>query len=479
MTLQVYNTLSRTKQPFSPLKAGEATLYTCGPTVYNYAHIGNFRAYLAADTLRRWLQTGLGLRVKWVLNITDVDDKTIRDARLKYPEDEPLVALRRFTRYYEDIFFADLKALGIVPDSFAATPRATDYIPQMQDLIRRIVERGFARVINGSVFFDVKKWADQDRYGKLLALDLSQLKTGTRTLADEVEKEDLTDFALWKAAKPGEPAWDFALEGESLPGRPGWHIECSAMEESIFGLPFDIHTGGVDLVFPHHEDEIAQSACGYGIEPTRYFLHNEHLLVDGKKMSKSLGNFYTLHDLIDKGISAEAIRFFLVTSHYRTKLNLTLTALKAAESTLVRLKNFARLATAGDDGENWRSGRLPPLIAAAKAEMQAAMDDDLNTPVAIAAVHDLARLVAPLFPLDAREAQMMREFLTFAAAVFGVDFLPAEVPLPPAVEVLFAQRLAARRDKDFAASDRLRDEIAALGYAVRDQGDASTIFPLS
>jgi cysteinyl-tRNA synthetase len=349
----------------------------------------------------------------------------------------------------------------------------------MQDLIRRIVACGYGRVVNGSVFFDVKKWADAGHYGKLLSLDLSQLKSGTRTLADEVEKEDLADFALWKAQKPGEPAWDFVLDGTNLPGRPGWHIECSAMEEAIFGLPFDIHTGGVDLVFPHHEDEIAQSACGYGTDPTRYFLHNEHLLVDGKKMSKSLGNFYTLRDLIQKGISAEAIRFFLVTSHYRSKLNLTLEALGAAESALVRLKNFARLATRGEDGETWRTGRLMPLIDTAKAQIRAAMDDDLGTPVAIAAVHELMHAVSPLFPLDHKEAAEVRDFFGFAGEVFGIGFLPADSEVPPRVRELFEKRLQARRSKDFAASDRLRDEIAALGYAVRDQGEVSEIFPLA
>ena len=317
VSLVLFNTLGRKKQPFTPLSPPEVSFYTCGPTVYNYAHIGNFRAYIAADTLRRWLTYGHNYTVKWVLNITDVDDKTIRDSQTQYPQLSPKDALQRFTRHYENIFFEDLAALGIPKSAFFANPRATEYISHMQDLIRSIAKKGFAKEVQGSIFFDVKKWNEANRYGKLLSLDLSALQTGNRSLADEIEKEDVADFALWKAEKPGEPSWDFDFFGKHRPGRPGWHIECSAMEKELFGLPFDIHSGGVDLIFPHHEDEIAQSCCGYGEDPTRFWVHNEHLLVDGKKMSKSLGNFYTLRDLQKKGFSPSAIRFFLATNHYR------------------------------------------------------------------------------------------------------------------------------------------------------------------
>lgn len=478
MSLTLLNTLGRKKEEFIPLHSGRVSLYTCGPTVYNYAHIGNFRAYLAADTLRRWLLFGKQYAVNWVLNITDVDDKTIRDSRATHPEMPPREALTAFTRLYEEAFFEDMGHLGIFRSDFFAIPRATDYIPEMQDLVRKIFKRGFAKEIGGSVFFDVKKWAEADSYGKLCHIDFSSLRSGTRTLADETEKDDLSDFALWKAKKEGEPAWDFDFFGTNLPGRPGWHLECSAMEKEILGLPFDIHTGGVDLVFPHHEDEVAQSSCGYNVEPTRYFLHNEHLLVEGKKMSKSLGNFFTLRDLVSRGHTAEVIRFFLVTSHYRTKLNLTEEALIASANGLSGIRNILREITIGEGGEACPFVDIEPSLEKAKHNFFSAMDDDLNTPVAIATLHIFLKTISEkkCFTPDALEK--LRETFGFFGNVFGVSFFPKEKVASDAIFQLAEERQRARKEKRWDDADMLRQKVLESGFEIRDRNDGFDLFSL-
>jgi len=462
---------------FSPIKSGEVGFYTCGPTVYNFAHIGNFRAYIAADILRRWLENGHHFAVKWVLNITDVDDKTIRDSQKRFPDLSPSDALKRFTRHYEAIFFEDLEKLNIPKSAFFQNPRATDFIPEMQNLIRKIAEKGFAKRTPDGIFFEVKKWAAADKYGKLLNLDLSHLKSGTRTLADEIEKENVADFALWKAEKSGEPAWDFDFFGENARGRPGWHLECSAMEKAILGLPFDIHSGGVDLCFPHHEDEIAQSKCGYGVEPTRFWIHNEHLMVDGKKMSKSLGNFYTLRDLLEKGHAADTIRFFLATNHYRTKLNLSEKSLESAKNALSKFRRFLRFGEVrharGESGES----RVSSALKAAKKDFSAAMDDDLNAPVAIAAVHECFSKISPIAPFSAAEKVEISDFFRFVGKVFGVDFFPPKIKIPEKIKKMAENREKARAEKDFQKADFFRAEIEKNGFLVRDTAAGFELFP--
>jgi len=479
MTLRLFNTLGRQKMDFLPLRADEVSFYTCGPTVYNFAHVGNFRAYIAADTLRRWLTFGHDFSVKWVLNITDVDDKTIRDSQKAFPDISPKEALLRFTRQYEEIFFDDLQKLNISRSDFFANPRATEYIPEMQDLIRRIFEKGFAKRTPDGIFFEVKKWSEADQYGKLLSLDLSALKSGTRSLADEIEKEDIADFALWKAEKPGEPSWDFDFFGENIPGRPGWHLECSAMEEKILGLPFDIHSGGVDLCFPHHEDEIAQSKCGYGVEPTRYWVHNEHLMVEGKKMSKSLGNFYTLGDLIAKGHSADAVRFFLATNHIRAKINLSDESLSSAKNALEKFRNFLRFGEVRHGNDEEGESRTESHISKARADFCAAMDDDLNAPVTIAVVHELFSALSPLAPFSESEQSDISAFFQFCGNVFGVDFFPQKVEIPHEVFVLAEERQAARSERNWAEADRLRSEIEHHGFEMRDAAGGFDLIPKS
>lgn len=288
--LFLYNTLTRKKEEFRPIKDNEIGLYTCGPTVYNYAHIGNLRSYIFADILVRTLRYNLGEeKVKWVMNITDVDDKTIRDSKIKYPDLPSMEALQKFTKEYEEYFWQDMQSLNVkTPDIIT---HATDqkYIAGMQELVKNIVDKGYGYIKEGSVYFDVQKFAKNHKYGNLINLDMAGFKAGTRVDADEYEKENVQDFVLWKGYKEGEPVWEFDLNGEKLPGRPGWHIECSAMGELELGCPFDIHTGGIDLKFPHHENEIAQSVVGYNCEqPINYWLHNEHLLVDGQRMGKKI-----------------------------------------------------------------------------------------------------------------------------------------------------------------------------------------------
>jgi cysteinyl-tRNA synthetase len=475
--LNIFNTLKRKKEPFSPITSGEVSFYTCGPTVYNFAHIGNFRAYISADILRRWLIYGHSLNVHWVLNITDVDDKTIRHSQLEHSEMSPKKALKTFTRKYEDAFFEDLHALGIERSHFFANPRATEYIPQMQQLVRNIAKRGFVKNIQGSLFFDVKKWSKQHSYGQLLPIDFSKMKMGTRTLVDEMEKDDASDFVLWKAKKPEEPAWDFDFFGENIPGRPGWHLECSAMEKEIFGLPFDIHSGGVDLVFPHHENEIAQSSCGYDAEPTNYWVHNEHLLVDGAKMSKSLGNFYTLRDLLQKGHVPDALRMFLVIHHYRSKVNLTDEGIISSQNILNKGKNFLWETQHGDRGEECLRAPVLSLIEENKKNFEQSMNDDLSTPLAIASVHALITDLQSLSPFSEAEKKHITEVFSFFGNVFGVSFFPQSFRIPDHVISLAEERKKARAQKEWGKSDSLRKEIDSHGFEVRDIADHFEIFP--
>ncbi len=463
MEFVLYNTLSRAKEKFVPLHKDRVDFYSCGPTVYNRVHIGNLRAFLMADTLYRWLRHGMKYNVRWVMNITDVDDKTIRDSKAKYPEIEPKAALKKLTTSYEEEFLQDLEALNISQSSFYALPRATEHITDMQDLIRKVYKNGYAYEKEGSLYLSIEKYAKSHVYGRLKNISRSELKSGTRTLADEGNKDCIDDFALWKTQKKGEPYWDFDLNGVNYPGRPGWHIECSAMEHSTFGsLPFDIHSGGVDLCFPHHEDEITQSVAGYKEEPTKYWFHNEHLMVEGKKMSKSLGNFYTLEDLLQKGHSADAIRFFLITNHYRTKLNLTQEALIATAQSLQRIRN-ALLDLPQNPSKKRGSSH-------AEKKLEQSFCDDLNTPAATAAIFTV-------LGEKKYSHQEKRQFFEYAEKLFGVRFLAKNHIVPSEIKLLAEQRQQAKKEKNFEKADFLRNEISAKGFEIRDSGNDFTLVP--
>jgi cysteinyl-tRNA synthetase len=465
--IRFQNTLSGRKEPFTPLHAGEVRMYTCGPTVYDFAHIGNFRTFVFQDVLRRFLASR-GYRIHQVMNLTDVDDRIIQNAAAAG------VSIREYTEKYIQGFQEDMRAMNLEPPERIV--RATDHIDEMVRLIERLIEKGCAYHREGSVYFRIASFPG---YGKLSKVDLSGIQAGARVDVDRYEKADARDFALWKAPKPGEHFWETPLG----PGRPGWHIECSTMAMKYLGETLDIHTGGVDLVFPHHENEIAQSEAATGKPFVRYWLHAEHLLVNGEKMSKSLGNFYTLRDLFALGHRPSAIRFLLASVPYRRQLNFTFASLEQATSSIERLRNFVlRLET-----ENFPPGQNPAVAARAEEAERAfgaGLEDDLNTAQALAAIFDLVRDVNSAIDrgeFRQGERARVREALEAFDRIFSVlrdddaeklRALGYELPraelIDAEVEALIAERQAARGRRDFAAADRIRTELAERGIILED-----------
>ena len=374
MPLRLYNTLSSRVEEFQPLEGTRVRIYTCGPTVYNYGHIGNYRTFVFQDILRRHLKYR-GFEVMQVMNLTDVEDKIIRDARAAG------LPIREYTAKYVEAFRIDRKLLNL--DEVEFLVRATDYIDDMVELVQTLERKGYAYRSDGSIYFRVSAFPD---YGKLSKISLSGNRAGARVDADEYEKADARDFVLWKAAKEGEDFWETPLG----PGRPGWHLECSVMAMTYLGPTLDIHSGGTDLIFPHHENEIAQSEAATGKPFARFWVHGEHLIVNGQKMSKSLGNFFTLRDLIARGHKPTAIRYLLASVPYRKPLNFTFEGLEQAEQSLERLRNFRQRLTA----EKLPAGSNPHLaerVAAALRAFEEALDDNLNTAEALAAIFELVR----------------------------------------------------------------------------------------
>ena len=453
--IRFLNTMTRRVETFRPLEAGHARMYTCGPTVYNYVHIGNLRTFLFEDVLRRTLQA-FGYRVTQVMNLTDIDDKTIKGAAAEG------ISLREFTDRYVAAFFQDIDALNVRRAEHY--PRATDFIPQQVDLVRRLTERGHTYVQDGSTYFRI---ATFDGYGKLSGIDVDQVQAGARVDADEYEKEDVRDFVLWKASKPGEPSWETALG----PGRPGWHLECSAMGMALLGESFDIHTGAVDNIFPHHENEIAQSEGATGRPFVHTWLHAEHLIVEGQKMAKSLGNFFTLRDLVERGHDPLAIRYLLISVPYRQKLNFTFDGLHAAAAGVERIGNtIRRLAhTPPATGE----GAFPVSDAEAFVEeFDGSLADDLNTARALGALHSFLTRVNQALDGGGIGAEG-RERL--AVAMAHVDDVLGIVPRQrdaagsdAEIDGLVAERTAARSSRDFARADAIRKELSERGIVLED-----------
>jgi len=374
MSLRFHNTLSGRVEDFAPLKDHQVRMYTCGPTVYDYAHIGNFRTFVFQDVLRRFLKYR-GFEVLQVMNLTDVDDRTIENSKAAG------MSLRDYTSKYIQAFEVDQELLSLErPEIFI---RATDCIDDMVKLIQTLIEKGYAYTSDGSVYFRVSAFKD---YGKLAKIDFSGIRAWARVDTDKYDKDNASDFVLWKAAKPGEPFWDTPLG----PGRPGWHIECSVMSMKYLGETFDIHSGGIDLVFPHHENEIAQSEAATGKPFVRFWLHSEHLMVNGAKMAKSAGNFYTLRDLIAQGHKPNAIRYLLASAHFRMPLNFTMEGLQQAQKSLERLRNFHYRLTQ-EKFPQGESAELKARAEAARVAFEEALDDNLNTAAALAAVFDLVR----------------------------------------------------------------------------------------
>jgi cysteinyl-tRNA synthetase len=457
VTVQLHDTLAGAAREFVPLEAGHVRIYSCGPTVYGPAHVGNFRSFLFADLLVRYLRYK-GLRVTWVMNITDVDDKIIKNAQAQG------VASEEISEQYRLQFLSDMETLGVfLPD---VMPCATEHIPQMVALIQTLIERGHAyRTGDGSVFFRISSWPD---YGRLARLDPEGMRVGERVESDEYGKDDVRDFALWKAPKPGEPSWDTAIG----PGRPGWHIECSAMSMAYLGQSFDIHTGGVDLVFPHHQDEIAQSEAATGQTFVAYWLHCAFLQMGGQKMAKSAGNIARVADVIGRGVSPRALRLALISAHYRAPLSFGDESLQAASSAVDRLDALlAALAAYRADCPDDAS--LPELLTATRAAFEAALDDDLNISPALATLFDLVRELNRR--IDARQLSTADAGRALAF-VRDLDRVLAVTPqqdaqLSAELQVLLDQRTAARTARDWAGSDHLRAELAKKGVLVEDTRD--------
>ena len=469
--IRLHNTLTNELEPFAPLHKGEVRMYTCGPTVYDFAHIGNFRTFVFQDVLRRFLHSR-GYRVLQVMNLTDVDDRIIQNAAAAG------TSIREYTEKYIEAFLEDMRALNLeTPEEVV---RATDHIEDMVALIQVLQKKGLTYTSDGSIYFSIAKFP---AYGKLSKIDVSGMQAGARVDVDRYEKADARDFALWKSPKPGEHFWETRIG----PGRPGWHIECSAMAMKYLGSTLDIHTGGVDLTFPHHENEIAQSEAATGKPFVRFWLHAEHLIIDGEKMSKSAGNFFTLRDLLAKGQKPSTIRYLLMSVPYKRQLNFTRDSLKQAESSVERLRNFVtRLKT-----EQFQAGSNPQMqkrCERAEHDFDAGLADDLNTAVALAAVFDLVRDVNTAMDRGEFRQQdaprilaAMEKFDGILAVLadddaeklgkLGVGGLPRLAP--EQIEALIEERNAAKKRRDFKRADAIRQELTNSGIILEDKKDGT------
>jgi len=455
MSLTVFNTLSHRKETFTPINPPAVGLYTCGPTVYDYAHLGNFRSYVAEDLIKRYLAYR-GFQVRHVMNITDIDDKTIRKAR---EENQPLNAV---TERYIQAFHQDMKTLNILPaDIF---PKATEHIPQMQAMVDTLVQRGHAYLQEDSVYFRIASFPG---YGRLSNLDPDSLQSGRSVDSDEYDKENVRDFVLWKGQRPGEPAWEYRL-GK---GRPGWHLECSAMSMKYLGNHFDIHMGGVDNIFPHHENEIAQAECSTGEAFVNYWLHVQHLIVDGEKMSKSLGNFHTLRDLVERGHNPLSIRYLLLSTHYRKLLNFTFSALEQADRARQRIQDFLF----GLTSRNFPQGEGTEITAEIlewEKRFREQMDDDFNISGALGVLFEFIHAInRRLDNLHDRDAKNARDLVARIDSVLGIVQKEASDSLSPDLDTLILEREEARARKDFQRADAIRDQLQKKGIQLLDTPD--------
>ncbi|MBE7030955.1 MAG: cysteine--tRNA ligase [Ruminococcaceae bacterium] len=451
--MKLYNSLTRQKEEFKPIEPDKVRMYSCGPTVYNFFHIGNARPFIIFDTLRRYLEYR-GYEVNFVQNFTDVDDKMIRRAN------EEGVTVKELADRYIDEYFIDAKGLGI--EQATVHPRATENIDAIVELISRLEEKGFAYATDDGVYFDVKKFRD---YGKLSHQPLENLEAGARIGVDE-NKRDPMDFALWKIKKPGEPAWESPW-GE---GRPGWHIECSAMANRYLGETIDIHSGGQDLIFPHHENEVAQSEAANDAPFANYWLHNGYINVDGQKMSKSLGNFFTVRD-VAQHFDYEVIRFFMLSAHYRNPINFSDDLLVQARTALERIRtclsNLDFLLSNAAEGTDVQIGEK---LDGYKQKFLDAMDDDLNTADAIAAIFELVYFANTTLGAESTkgEIEQTASLIRELCGVLGLDESKQEVALDEEIEQMIAERNEARKARDFAKADAIRDTLKEMGIVLED-----------
>ena len=484
MTLMIrfLNTLTGSVEPFIPIRPGEVKLYTCGPTVYDFPHIGNWRAYVFEDLLKRFLLFR-GFKVTHVMNLTDVDDKTIRGANARG------LTLDEYTRPFIESFYADRDRLNILPaDRY---PRATEHIPEMVGIVELLLDKGFAYKKDGSIYFSIARFP---AYGRLSKINLEDLKPGARGDSDEYEKESVHDFALWKAKKEGEPFW----ETELGPGRPGWHLECSAMSSKYLGPTFDIHCGGIDNIFPHHENEIAQSEAANGVKFVNYWLHCHHLVVDGEKMAKSKGNFYLLKDILAKGHDPREVRFLLLSTHYRKMLNFTFEALDQARASRNRIRDFL-VDIRGIKREGGTDPEVSRLIEQARADFVAGLEDDLNIAESLAALFSLIEKANSLMVkggICQADALALQSFITeidekvlaieptsiyAKASGLAIHLQPSvegrmvkvdvSDELDAAVQKKVEERQKARAEKNFKLADEIRKELLAQGILLEDKKD--------
>ncbi len=462
--LSFYNSLTKKNESFKSLKDNEVKMYTCGPTVYDFAHIGNFRAYIFEDLLRRYLKFK-GFKVIQVMNLTDVDDKTIKGSIKEN------LSLTDFTDKFKKSFFEDLKILNIEKAEFY--PEATKTIPEMVELIKKLLKKGLAyKGDDNSIYFSIKKFKN---YGKLSGFKIEELKEGARVSQDEYEKENARDFALWKAysVEDGNVFW----ETELGKGRPGWHIECSAMSMKHLGNSFDIHTGGIDNKFPHHENEIAQSEGATGKKFVNFWLHCSHLIVNGEKMSKSLGNFYTLRDLIKKGFSPEAIRFTLLSTHYRSELNFTEKAVKESEKKIEKFNEFISKLNGikQNKTKEIKLKEIDLVVKEAENSFVKALDDDLNISLALTSLNDFMKEINKLISegnLSEKQSEKILFFMKKVNLVLGVmDF--KEEKLDKELMNLINEREKARKEKNWSKADKLREELKKKGIELSDAKDGA------
>jgi len=450
--MKIFNTLTRKKEEFIPQVEGEYKIYVCGPTVYNFVHIGNARPAVIFDTMRRYLEYR-GNKVNYVSNITDIDDKIIKKAN------EDGTTFEAVARKYEEEYYTDLKGLNVKPAT--ARPRVSDTIPEIIDIVQTLIDKGHAyRVDNGDVYFRVHSF---NEYGKLSHNPLEELESGARIAVDDI-KESPADFALWKASKPGEPKWDSPFSE----GRPGWHIECSAMSKKHLGDKIDLHCGGEDLIFPHHENEIAQSECANGCEFSHYWMHNAFLNVDNQKMSKSLNNFFTVREIAEQ-VGYEVIRYFLLTAHYRSPLNFTREIIDQCKSSLERLytarEHLDFLISHAADGKDEIVAEADRLVA----EFVAVMDDDLNTADALSKLFELVTFINVNGKEQSKAAlEHAAKAFDEMAEVLGILYNRNKDEIPAEVKALVEERTAVRKEKNWARADQIRDELAAMGYEVKD-----------
>lgn len=477
MSLRLHNTLTKQLDPLQPLNPTKIGIYSCGPTVYDHVHIGNLSSFIAADLLRRVIQAN-GYAVKHVMNFTDVDDKTIRRSKETYPDMPPMKALKKLTTEFSDTFIDDMKTIGNDTDALTFIKAADDTtIENMKQLIQELLAKDFAYIADDGVYFSIEAYKKSGKkYGQLVELSESST-SNERIQNDEYDKESIHDFALWKTKKADEPAWEFTVDGHNLTGRPGWHIECSVMSRMELGQPFDIHTGGIDLAFPHHENEIAQSTAGN--DDARYatlFVHNDHILVDGKKMAKSSQNFYTLSDLIKKGIDPLAFRLLVLQSHYRKPTNFTFENVEAAHNRLVHWRAIAALRhqthdTLQSESKELKSNKTIVLTAARQAILEA-LNNDLNTAEAL-------KIIDEAFShLDGKSLVTLHEhglnqLLETIDELLGLQLQASTPDISDRQKQRILERDHARQQKDWQKSDEIRAELSAEGVDLRDSDHGS------